>query len=162
MINEFLKIPFFFLTVGSGSSGGSISANLKGKVLLIEAGAYGSGYFFNIPIIQPLLLRSNYDWMHETVPQEDSCKGMNDKKCFWPTGKIISGTHRLNNMIYHRGHLLDYKDFFDNPDDAIKYFEINEQHVPVSETNFKSDLSHAFISAAKIIGFNGIDVLSFT
>ncbi|XP_070500172.1 glucose dehydrogenase [FAD, quinone]-like [Chironomus tepperi] len=151
-----------YIIVGSGSSGGVIASNLKGKVLLIEAGGYGSGFLFNIPIVQPLLLRSDYDWKHETVPQDNSCKGMNDNTCFWPTGKIISGTHRLNNMIYHRGHSVDYAEFFDDPKDANKYFEMNEESIPVSETNFKTVVSQAFIQAGKMLGFNDFNYVNLT
>ncbi|KAG5669339.1 hypothetical protein PVAND_017227 [Polypedilum vanderplanki] len=145
-----------FIVVGSGSSGGLIATNLKGKVLLIEAGAYGSGVFFNIPIIQPLLLRSKYDWKHETISQENSCKAMNGNKCFWPAGKILSGSHRLNNMIYHRGFKEDYENYV-NGNLAEKLFEEVEKNIPVSETNFKSKAGEAFIYGMKEIGFEVLD-----
>ncbi|KAL7038499.1 hypothetical protein ACKWTF_009588 [Chironomus riparius] len=87
---------------------------------------------------------------------------MNDNTCFWPTGKIISGTHRLNNMIYHKGHAIDYADFFKDINDAKKYFRMNEESIPVSETNFKSAVSHAFIKAGKILGFDDFSHVNLT
>lgn len=142
-----------FFSVGSGSAGSNLH-DLKGNVLLIEAGGYGSSFIFNIPIIQPLLLGSDYDHKHETVPQKYSCKALEDQKSFWPTGKIIAGTTRLNNMIYHRCHHSDYEDFVDK-DEAEEYFDKIEGEVPVTETYFKSQLSHAFIQGSKELGFDG-------
>lgn len=81
---------------------------------------------------------------------------MSNNVSFWPAGKIISGTHRLNNMIYHRGHLRDYDYFFDDISHAEQYFDEVESKITVSETNFKSKLSNAFIAAAKAIGFDGL------
>lgn len=122
--------------------------------MLLEAGGYGSSFIFNIPLIQPLLLRSDYDYKHETIPQKFSCKALKDQKSFWPNGKIIAGTTRLNNMIYHRCHENDYEDFIVK-DEASKYFEKMEKEVPVNETLFKSPLSHAFIDGSKELGFDG-------
>jgi choline dehydrogenase len=162
-IQKYSKIHFIFssLTVGSGSAGGEIATNLKGRVLLIEAGGYGSGVIFNVPIIQPLLLRSKYDWQHETVPQKEACKAMNDNRCFWPSGKIISGSHRLNNMIYYRGFESDYEEIV-NKTMAAQLFDEVEKYIPVSETNFKSKLSHAFISGAQLLGFDNFDYTKLT
>jgi choline dehydrogenase len=159
--SRFIAINLFLSTVGSGSSGNLVATNLKGRVLLIEAGGYGSGFVFNIPMLQPLMLRSKYDWQHETTSQKYSCKAMNENKSFWPAGKIISGSHRLNNMIYHRGHETDHEQFA-NKSYAAQLFEQIEKDIPVSETNFKSTLAHAFISGAKSLGFNDFDFTKLT
>lgn len=89
-----------------------------------------------------------------TVPQKNSCKALNDQRSVWPSGKIIAGTTRLNNMIYHRCHPSDYEDLLDK-NGAEKYFKKVEKEVPVSETYFKSLLSHAFIDGSKKLGFDG-------
>lgn len=160
IIGEWL-IPYLFnvkiiicdFLVGSGSAGSNLHG-LRGKVLLLEAGGYGSSFIFNIPIVQPLLFRSDYDYRHETIPQEHSCKALHTQISFWPAGKIIAGTTRMNNMIYHRCHHADYEDIVER-DEAEKLFKKMEEEVPVSETYFKSLLSHAFISGAKKLGFDG-------
>lgn len=146
--------------VGSGSAGSNMH-DLKGRVLLIEAGGYGSSFIFNIPIIQPLLLRSEYDNRHETVPQINSCKALNENKSFWPTGKILAGTTRLNNMIYHRCHYADYEDLL-SESEAEKWFKKVEEEVPVEATYFKSKLSHAFINASKELGLTDFGFTNLT
>lgn len=151
IINDVLN---FIFSVGSGSSGSLISSNLKGKVLLIEAGGFGNSFSFNIPILQPLLIRSSYDWKYNTVSQIDSCKALNNNQSFWPAGKILSGTSRLNNMIYHTGHYTDYIDIVDRIH-AKELFEKVKESIPIKETNFKSKISHDLIKAAKDLGFDG-------
>lgn len=126
---------------------------MKGKVLILEAGGYGSPFVFNIPIIQPLLLRSDYDHKHETISQKFSCKGLNDEKSFWPTGKIIAGTSRLNNMIYRRSPSVDYEGIL-NEVEAEKYFKKVEDEVVVTETYFKSNFSKALIKGFYELGFD--------
>lgn len=121
---------------------------------MLEAGGYGSSFIFNIPILQPLLLRSNYDYKHVTVSQKQSCKALNNQQSFWPTGKIIAGTTRINNMIYHRCHHADYEDIV-KKDEAERYFDKMEMEVPVTETFYKSFLSNAFIEGSKELGFDG-------
>jgi hypothetical protein len=120
-------------------------------VLLLESGGYGSTFIFNIPIAQPLLLRSHYDNKHETVTQKFACLGLNENKSYWPTGKIVAGTMRLNNMIYRRSH---YENILSD-EEADKMYRKIEEEVEVSETSFKSTLSHAFIEGAKELGFEG-------
>lgn len=141
---------FFPLIVGTGSAGAVLAENLTGRILVIEAGN-GGGVLFNIPILQPLIQRSSYDWRYETVPQENACFGLKNNISFWPAGKILGGSHALNNMIYHRGHRDDYAYILkDVPPSQIKtYFEQNEEMVPVSETQFKSPLADAWIKAGK-------------
>ncbi len=121
---------------------------------MIESGGYGSSFLFNIPIVQPLLFRSDYDHKHETVPQRHSCKGLIGNKSFWQSGKILAGSTRINNMIYHRCYPADYEDFIDRKE-AETLFEKIEEEVPVTETYFKSSLSKAFVSSAKELGFDG-------
>lgn len=57
-------------------------------------------------------------------------------------------------MIYHRSHHNDYRDFV-SEFEADSYFKKLEEEVPVSESYFKSMLSHAFIDGAKELGFEG-------
>lgn len=140
------------LLVGSGSAGSIIGANLKGKVLLIEAGGNGNNFLFNIPIVQPLLQASPFDWSYKTERQENACKALHDQRSNWPMGKIIGGTNCLNNMVYHRGHPSDYESFIDN---AEKWFQEYEKQIPISQTQFISVAAEAFIDAGRKLGFDG-------
>lgn len=140
----------FSFIVGTGSAGAVLAENLTGRILVIEAGNSG-GALFNIPILQPLIQRSSYDWRYETVPQQNSCFGLKNNISFWPAGKILGGSHALNNMIYHRGHREDYYNILNGVSQSQieKYFEQNEEMVPVSETKFKSTIADAWIKTGK-------------
>ena len=126
---------------------------------MIEAGSHGDSFIFNIPIGQPLLQRSLLDWQFETTSQENSCQALNENQSFWPMGKILGGTHRLNNMIYHKGHPSDYESFIDK-EEAEKFFRENENFV--QEGNFKSSLAENFIEAAKELGFEDFSFTNLT
>lgn len=156
-----VKYLFTFLSVGSGSAGALIASSLKGKVLLIEAGSYGNSFLLNIPIVQPLLQRTPFDWNFETTSQEYSCRALKGNRSFWPMGKIQGGTHRLNNMVYHRGHPSDYKDFVTN-EEAEKFFSVIEENSPVAAGKFKSKVAEAFIDAGKELGFDNFGVTNLT
>ncbi|CAO1400392.1 unnamed protein product [Diamesa serratosioi] len=143
--------------VGTGSAGAVLAENLKGRILVIEAGN-GGGFLFNIPILQPLIQRSCYDWRYETVPQQNACFGLKNNISFWPAGKILGGSHAINNMIYHRGHRGDYSNIINDASQSQieKYFEQNEEMVPVSETKFKSTLADAWIKTGKSFQYYNI------
>lgn len=138
-----------------------VASNLKGKVLVIEAGTEGDSFLLNIPIIQPLIQRSPYDWCLTTSSQDNSCRALNENQSHWPTGKIAGGSHRLNNQVYHRGHPSDYESFI-KPNNAEKFFEANEQNIPVSETNFQSPVAVAFIETGQELGFDDFDYTKLT
>lgn len=154
-------IKFHLFTVGSGSAGAVVASHLKGKVLVIEAGSKGSSFFFNIPIIQPLLQLSPYDWNFKTSPQTNSCHGLKNNQSSWPAGKIAGGSHRLNNMVYHRGHPADYEHFITQKE-AEKFFQENEKNVPVNEENFQSPVAIAFIEAGQELGFDDFNYTKLT
>lgn len=115
----------------------------------MEAGGYGSS-FFDIPIFLALLQRTRYDWQFTTVPQKNACLGLKNRQSFWPTGKIFGGTHKFNNMIFHKGHVLDYKDLIE-----LNYFEETEI-IPIQKTEYHTNIAEDFIEAAHDLGFEGL------
>ena len=130
-----------------------IASGLKGRVFVIEAGSKGDSILFNIPVAQPMLHRSSFDWSFSTTSQENACKALNNNQSHWPLGKILGGSHRLNNMVYHRGHHSDYEDFI-TKQDAEKLFEENEKNSNVSLGRFYSPVSKAFVEAGNYLGFD--------
>lgn len=102
------------MLVGAGSAGSILATRLLNsgaKVLLIEAGG-DPGYFFNIPVIAPLLMNTAYDWKYKTISQKYACKGLVNNQSLWTAGKIMGGSSRLNYMVHLQGHHDDYKSWF--------------------------------------------------
>lgn len=148
---------FDLFSVGSGSAGSYISSQLSKhksngenlKILLLEAGSAGnSDYLFNIPVAQPMLLRSQYDWKYEIEPQKYACFAFNDNKCNWSAGKILGGSHRLNNMIYHRGTLTDYEHLIPLHE-AERLIANYEKNSKITKTKFKTAVADAFVEGGK-------------
>lgn len=138
-----------------------LASDLNGSVIVIEAGSKGDSFLFNIPVAQPMLQKSSFDWNFATTTQENACKALNKNQSRWPMGMIQGGSHRLNNMIYHRGHHSDYEHFITKLD-ADQLFHENEKHSPASPGLFHSAVSEAFIEAGKSLGFEDFDFTNLT
>ncbi|XP_066585657.1 glucose dehydrogenase [FAD, quinone]-like isoform X2 [Prorops nasuta] len=110
-----------FIIVGAGSAGSIIAARLSddgNNVLLVEAGGEAIP-FIDIPLLTPLLQKTQIDWQYVTVPQEHACKSLVNNQSHWPMGKILGGTSRLNNMVYFLGHSLDFNSWFADYEEPI-------------------------------------------
>lgn len=71
-----------YIIVGAGSAGAALARRLTEdptkSVLLLEAGHPETAYN-QIPVFWPTLIKSNYDWQYETVPQKSSCYGFENR-----------------------------------------------------------------------------------
>ena len=47
---------------------------------------------------------TRYNWYYHTVPQ----KNVNNRRMYWPRGRVWGGSSSLNAMVYVRGHAEDY------------------------------------------------------
>src|SRR6187549_740101 len=95
---------FDYVVVGAGSAGcvlaNRLTADGKSKVALVEAGhpkhlsfkVRGVGMYFQ-------LWRTPIDWAFYTEPQQH----VDNRRMFWPRGKVIGGTGSLNSVVYIRG-----------------------------------------------------------
>ncbi|XP_014206694.1 glucose dehydrogenase [FAD, quinone]-like [Copidosoma floridanum] len=144
---------FDYIIVGAGSAGSVLAAKLSSageKTLLVEAGG-APAFFFNIPIIAPILLNSPYDWRYLTVPQKNACKGLDNNQSVWSSGKILGGSSRLNYMIYSTGHPNDYDSWMDNLQEPVVE---NGGSLCINYDNWSSRISDAIL--------NGIVELSYS
>lgn len=98
-----------------------------------------------------LIQRTSYDWRYETVPQANACLGLKNSTSFWPMGKVFGGSHRMSNMIYHRGQKSDYEVLDDNG----TLMNVEEDLINVEKTRFTSKLSDAFVDAGHELGLFG-------
>ena len=98
-----------YVIIGAGSSGCVLAARLSEdpdvKVLLLEAGGSDNHWSFRMPAALTMNLgNQRCDWCYNTTPQPL----MNNRRLFWPRGKVLGGSSSLNAMAYVRGHPLDY------------------------------------------------------
>ena len=99
---------------------------------------------------------------------------MVDKRCRWPSGKMLGGSSGLNYMLHVRGHPADYDAWAEETGDTSwsyqeirKYFDKAEKHVtekgsggllPVSDPSHVSSLSDDILSMARDSGYKVEDV----
>jgi choline dehydrogenase len=104
-----MREMFDFAIVGAGSAGcvlaNRLSADGKHKVVLLEAGpAKHRAFKVRAPGLYQTLWRGPLDWAFSTEPQEHC----DNRRHFWPRGKVLGGTSCLNAMVYIRGHRANY------------------------------------------------------
>ncbi len=98
-----------YIIIGAGSAGcvlaNRLSADPAAKVLLLEAGGKDTNPFIHMPAGYVALMRGGWvDWGYHTEPQ----KNLNNRKLFWPRGKVLGGSSSVNAMVYIRGCHSDY------------------------------------------------------
>ncbi|KAK9885236.1 hypothetical protein WA026_010739 [Henosepilachna vigintioctopunctata] len=138
-----IDAAYDFVIVGGGTAGcvlaRRLAENSSASILIIEAGGRGNGVL-SVPVISPLLQQSNFDWKYKTTRQSNACLSFHKQRCMFPVGKGLGGSHQLNNMIYTRGHPLDYESWFQDlpgysyEKDIEHYFKRAEQIYAQNET----------------------------
>ncbi|MBM3619549.1 MAG: choline dehydrogenase [Alphaproteobacteria bacterium] len=101
---------FDYIVVGAGSSGATLAARLSEsgahRVLLLEAGTEGSGYFWSrIPVgVSKMIDLPAVNWCFSSEPDE----GSGGRRIEVPRGKMLGGSSSINGMVYIRGQAQDY------------------------------------------------------
>jgi len=98
-----------YIIVGAGSAGcvlaNRLSANSDCKVLLIEAGSKDWHPFIHMPAgISKLVNIKSLNWNYYTQEEPH----LNNRRLYWPRGKVLGGSSSINAMCYCRGHRKDY------------------------------------------------------
>lgn len=143
------------IIVGAGSAGCAIAARLAERghtVLLIEAGGEDRRLLLQIPAAFSKLFRTLVDWAWETVPQP----ALDNRRLFWPRGKVLGGTSSINAMLYTEGHPADYDGWaaLGNPGWAWEDVEPVFRRLPlrVEPQIAPNPISLAFLEAAMAHG----------
>lgn len=101
---------FDYIVVGAGSSGATLAARLSEsgahRVLLLEAGTEGSGYFWSrVPVgVSKMIDLPAVNWCFTSEPDE----GSGGRRIEVPRGKMLGGSSSINGMVYIRGQAQDY------------------------------------------------------
>src|SRR5271154_2557546 len=169
-----------YIIVGAGSAGCVLAARLtedpQTRVLLLEAGPRDTRKEVHIPAAFSKLYKTSVDWNYSTEPEP----WLNNRKLYWPRGKMLGGSSSMNAMIYMRGNRLDY-DYWASLgnkswafSDVLPYFKKSEMQqrgaseyhggsgeLCVSDLRCVNPLTQAFLAAAEELGvpensdFNG-------
>ncbi|NKI36618.1 choline dehydrogenase [Wenzhouxiangella sp. XN79A] len=170
-----------YIIVGAGSAGCVMAHRLTEdpdcRVLLLEAGPRDWNPFIHMPAgLAQLVKFKSVNWGYETEPEPN----LNNRRLYWPRGKVLGGSSSINAMCYIRGHASDYDDWRDsgNPGwgfaDVLPYFRRSEDQqrgasefhgqggpLGVADLGHVNDLSPVFIQAAqqaeyfRNVDFNG-------
>ena len=94
--------PYDYIIIGAGSAGCAIANRLAEdmalRILIIEAGPPDTSFKLKMPAgFASLGENSPYNWRYETVPQ----KHCNDRRMFWPRGKVLGGSKQLERDDSH-------------------------------------------------------------
>ena len=170
-------MEYDYIIVGAGSAGcvmaNRLSENPSNRVLLLEAGGPDNNPFIHMPAgLAQLATNTKVNWSYETEPQD----GLNQRKLFWPRGKVLGGSSSINAMIYLRGQPEDYDSWaaLGNPgwdfDGVLPYFlkSQDQQHgasklhatggpLSVQDLKYTNPLSGTFIQAATQSGYTRND-----
>lgn len=161
-----------YVIVGAGSAGCVLANRLtedgRFRVLLLEAGGKDNKQEAKIPAAFSKMFKSEVDWAYETAPQAH----LNNRRLYWPRGKMLGGSSSINAMIYQRGHSSFYDGWAASGNegwsykDVLPYFRKSESHplgrtpfheavgpIKVSKLRDPNPLSLAFVEAAKELGY---------
>jgi choline dehydrogenase len=171
-----------YIIVGAGSAGCALANRLTedptNTVLLLEAGGPDDAQEIHIPVAFSSLFKSPIDWAYETEEQSH----LNNRRLYWPRGKVLGGSSSINAMIYMRGNRRDYDHWGELGNEGWSYADVlpyfkkaeNEErgaseyhgtNGPLNVTDHRTlnPLSHAFVEAGIEVGipltndFNGAE-----
>ena len=126
-----------YIIVGGGSAGAvlanRLSANSYCQVLLLEAGPVDWHPMIHMPAgVAELLKRKWTNWFFQTAPEPE----LENRRLYWPRGKVLGGSSSMNGMIYVRGHRNDFDRWAQLPgcegwsyDEVLPWFRKSEHYV---------------------------------
>lgn len=161
-----------YIVVGAGSAGCVLAARLtedpETSVLLLEAGGPDDAQDIHIPAAFPRLFQSAVDWTYFTEAEPS----LNNRKLYWPRGKVLGGSSSINLMVYMRGNRYDYDHWQALGNERWSYAEVlpyfkkaedqergaSDYHgvkgpLHVMDRPYTNPLSYAFIEAGVELGW---------
>ncbi len=170
-----------FIIIGAGSAGcvlaDRLSEDPRSTVLLLEAGGPDRNPLIHMPAgIARLVHNRPINWDYYTEPELE----LNQRRLYWPRGKVLGGSSSINAMCYVRGQPQDYDDWERagntgwNFDAVLPYFKRSERQargsrlhdspyhgtagkLAVEDLRDVNPLSRVFVAAAMSIGLEHND-----
>ncbi len=164
-----------YIIVGAVAAGCVLANRLtedpNTSVLLLEAGGNDTKPEIHNPAEATTLFHTDVDWDYSTEEEPY----LNNKKVYWPRGKVLGGSSSTNYMVYSRGNRRDYDHWQELGNkgwrygDVLPYFKkaenrelgISEYHgvggplnvldLPEAAT---SPLTAAFLEAGRELGWS--------
>ena len=162
-----------YIIIGAGSAGCVLANRLSEdptlRVLLLEAGPRDWHPFIHMPAgLAKLVGQKGINWNYDTAPEPQ----LNQRRLWWPRGKVLGGSSSINAMCYIRGVPRDYDEWAAGGaqgwdwNSALPYFKRAERNsrggdalhgdsgpLHVSDLRYTNPLSAAFIEAGQQAGF---------
>jgi choline dehydrogenase len=124
-----------YIIVGAGTAGcvlaNRLSASGRLRVLLLEAGGSDRSIWISVPVGYARTFHDpRFNWMYEAEPDP----ALDNRRQFWPRGKVLGGSGSINAMVYVRGQPGDFDDWRDagNPGwswaEVLPWFRKLEDH----------------------------------
>ena len=124
-----------YIVVGAGSAGcvlaNRLTAGGEHRVLLLEAGGGDRSPWIRVPIGYGRTFNDpRFNWMYQAQPDP----ALDNRRAFWPRGKVLGGSSSINAMVYVRGQPADFEDWraAGNPgwswSELLPYFRKLEDH----------------------------------
>lgn len=160
---------FDYVIIGAGSAGcvlaNRLSARPQSRVLLLEAGGSDSSPWIHMPAgLARLVNDPRIDWRYYTEPEPE----LQNRRLYWPRGRVLGGSSSINAMCYTRGHPLDYEEWAElageewNYRRVLPYFMKAEDQahgadayhgvggpLGVEDLGFRNPLSPVFVAAGE-------------
>lgn len=166
------------IIVGAGTAGCVLAHRLtqdpNHTVLLLEAGGSDRRLWVRLPIGYARTFRDpRVNWMYRTEPEP----ALDDRRSYWPRGKLLGGSGSINAMAYVRGWPQDFDDWSaaGNPGwgwrDVLPFFRRAQDHAdgadewrgaggPMRVERIDDQvhpLCGRFLAAAQALGFPRVD-----
>ncbi len=167
-------MEFDYVIIGAGSAGcvlaNRLSADGKYRVLVLEAGGSDNRFWIQTPIgYGKTFYDESLNWKYSTEVEPN----LDNRRSYWPRGKVVGGSSSINAMVYIRGSHEDYEDWqaLGNPGwgwrDVLPYFKKSETfsngeselrggNGPLYVNDVSAQyhpLCHRFFAAAEQLGF---------
>ncbi len=170
-------MSYRYIIVGAGSAGcvlaNRLSHDPQTDVLLIESGMRDVNPFIHMPAgLAKLVHNSRIKWDFYTEPEPQ----LNNRRLYWPRGRVLGGSSSINAMCYVRGQIQDYDEWARMGNtgwdfaSVLPYFKKSERQqrgpsyyhgtqgpLSVEDLSVHNALSETFIEAAMATGWNRND-----
>ncbi|XP_013105627.2 glucose dehydrogenase [FAD, quinone] [Stomoxys calcitrans] len=131
-----------YIVVGAGSAGSVVASRLSENpdvsVLVLEAGGDPPS-LSEVYMLSALLQNTDYSWNDYAEPNPTSCQAMKEGRCYWPRGKMISGTGGINGNVFLIGRPDDYDEWHSQGNSNWSWQDVYQYFVKATQDESTPD-----------------------